>query len=211
MVAGNLTQHGMLSSFRQVLDESGLQQTLNELQRPPPSPMTPRTRSSRRSGADDTVDGASGDQGIDGQFMWPDGCYRLMPVTYKLPRQDLLTLWQHWVCGSTSCRPLRRVHTRDIQQKERRLFRKASRLCKLVEEEVKRLGIWSEEPTLGQANEMFSTGKHVIPGVSETLRGRKRQRTSQLSWVTIFNSWEHSLTASIGEDESDVEGVAMEV
>ena len=72
-----------------------------------------------------------------------------------------------------------------------------------VEAALKRQGLWKANPTIIEANEMWTAGKGAIAVEAKTARGRTRRR-AQMAWSTQLK--EVRKRARHQEEEEDSNG-----
>ncbi len=122
-----------------------------------------------------------------------EGRLHRVPADFELPRGTTLLAWQLYVCGDDAKRypPLRRLQPSDIgsNKNKRKRFSDYNFIMKMVMEKVKADHKWVDNPSLTQANEMFTVGEAALSAVlaesDVQVGGRKRKRSGQMRWTTV--------------------------
>ena len=113
--------------------------------------------------------------------MWGGKLHRV-PENFTLPAGSVLVAWQHWVCGNASegYPPFHLLTGDDMPTKDIRKDLSHLRcLMNPIENKVKELGRWIENPTPADANRMFEVGSDTIK-----LDINRKRRFATLSWTT---------------------------
>jgi hypothetical protein len=119
-----------------------------------------------------------------------NGQLRRLPENFEfdtsLPAE---VLFQLYCCGDQNTRisPYRLLTSLDCPtQKQRKRLSDVMALMRPVESALKKQGAWKANPTIIEANEMWSAGKGVIAviAVEGTTAKKRTRRNAQLAWST---------------------------
>ena len=165
--AGTITRDGLMDCLR----EAGLSEVID------------RSRQGSHQGneASPEPSGAVRPQA----FVW-DGSFHQLPREYRFPKMNTLIAWQHWCCPDTrnGYPPLRKVEARDLSSLNlRKRLSDLRFLMKQVEEEAKRLNIWSDNISVQVANELFERCSSVIH-LQNAENSHAERRHGQISWTS---------------------------
>ena len=116
-----------------------------------------------------------------------NGMLHRVPRGFEFPKVDALVAFQLWCCGdpSSSIPPFRILRPHDMPSTSTRKRLSDFRfLNKRIEDACKSKGIWIDNPTVIEANEMFLRVAEILPSTDAT-DGRYRSR--QARWRTVVN------------------------
>jgi len=122
-------------------------------------------------------------------FLWKSGVIRRLPETFEFPSVTCESIWLYYMCGDSEQQypPLRKLEYEDMPSKNlHKRFSDLKFLMSRIEDELKRLRAWKENPTVEEASRMFTRAEGAISIPADTDAHRVRRSTG-LRWLTVVD------------------------